>query len=162
VTAELREAGPDDLDGVVAVFLDCWRQSYRGVLSDRLVDGMTDDAAYDLWRRALSASDATVVVAVRDGRVLGVTRYAVDGPTGHVHSLYVSPEARGLGLGRGLLDRAATDLRAANATDATLWVFADNAPSIGFYGSCGWLPDGGTRVQDEFGEPELRLRKALT
>lgn len=160
MSVELREARPDDLDGVVAVFLDCWRQSYRGVLPDRLVDHMTDEAAYDLWGRALSDTDATVVIAVRDV-VLGVTRYALDGATGQVHSLYVSPDARGLGLGRRLLDRAAADLAAAQATSASLWVFADNAPSIGFYGACGWLPDGVTRVQDEFGEPEIQLRKAL-
>jgi len=161
VSVELREAGPDDLAGIVSVFLDCWRQSYRGVLPDRLVDQMTDDAAYDLWRRSLSAPGATVVVAVRDAVVLGVTRYALDGSTGFVHSLYVSPDARGLGLGRRLLDRAAADLAAAQATSASLWVFADNAPSIGFYAACGWLPDGVIRVQDEFGEPELQLRKAL-
>jgi len=56
---------------------------------------------------------------------------------------------------------AAADLAAAQATSASLWVFADNAPSIGFYGACGWLPDGVTRIQDEFGEPEIQLRKAL-
>jgi len=161
VTVELRVARPDDLAGVVAVFLDCWRQSYRGVLPDRLVDQMSDEAAYDLWRRALSAPDATVVVAARGGVVLGVTRYARDGSSGLVHSLYVSPTARGLGLGRLLLDRAAADLAAGQATTASLWVFADNTASIGFYRACGWLPDGATRVQDEFGEPEIQLRKAL-
>jgi ribosomal protein S18 acetylase RimI-like enzyme len=161
VTVELREAVPDDLGGIVAVFLDCWRQSYRGVLPDRLVDQMTDEAANDLWRRALSSREATVLVGVRDDIVLAVTRYALEGSTGFVHSLYVSPEARGLGLGRRLLERDATDLAAAHATSATLWVFADNAPSIGFYRACGWLPDGATRVQDEFGEPEIQLRKVL-
>ncbi|MGV8850662.1 MAG: GNAT family N-acetyltransferase [Propionibacteriaceae bacterium] len=157
---ELREAVADDLAGVVAVFLDCWRQSYRGVLPDRLVDAMTDESATALWRRSLAASGATVV-AVRDDVVLGVTRYALDGSTGLVHSLYVSPDARGLGLGRRLLDRAANDLAAAQATSALLWVFADNAPSIGFYSACGWLPDGVTRIQDEFGEPEIQLQKVL-
>lgn len=161
MTVELRAAGPDDLPAIVAVFLDCWRQSYRGVLPDRLVDAMTDDAAEDLWRRALEAVDATVVVGVRDGEVLGVTRYALEGTTGNVHSLYVSPSARGLGLGRSLLDHASNDLSARGADSALLWVFADNAPSRGFYTACGWLPDGVTRVQEAFGEPEVQLRKAL-
>lgn len=160
MTVDLREARPDDVHGVVAVFLACWRHSYRGVLPDRLVDQMTDEAAYDLWGRALTETGSTVIVAVRDV-VLGVTRYTLDGATGQVHSLYVSPDARGLGLGRRLLDRAAADLAGAAARSATLWVFADNTPSIGFYGACGWLPDGTTRVQDEFGEPEIQLRKAL-
>jgi ribosomal protein S18 acetylase RimI-like enzyme len=161
VSVELREANPEDLDGIVAVFLECWRQSYRGVLPDRLVDQMTDDAAAVLWKNGLTSPGATVLVAAHDDVVLGVTRYAVDGPTGIVYSLYVSPSARGLGLGRRLLDGATADLAAAQATSATLWVFAENAPSIGFYRACGWLPDGVTRVQEEFGEPEIQLRKAL-
>jgi ribosomal protein S18 acetylase RimI-like enzyme len=161
VSVELRVAGSQDLAGIVTVFLDCWRQSYRGVLPDRLIDRMSDDAAGELWRRALTAPDATVVVATRDSVVLGVTRFALQGSTGLVHSLYVSPDARGLGLGRRLLERAAADLAAAGADTATLWVFADNTGSIGFYGACGWLPDGATRVQEDFGEPEIQLRKAL-
>ena len=102
-----------------------------------------------------------LLLNVIGGVVLGVTRFAVDGPTGIVYSLYVSPSARGLGLGRRLLDGATADLAAVQATSATLWVFAENAPSIGFYRACGWLPDGVTRVQEEFGEPEIQLRKAL-
>lgn len=161
MSVELRQAGTDDLDGIVGVFLDCWRQSYRGVLPDRLVDSLSDEDAYAMWRRGLTAPGVTGVVAVGEDGVLGVTRYGLDGTTGLVHSLYVSPSARGLGLGRRLLDHAATDLAGHGAVTATLWVFAENAPSIGFYGACGWLPDGVTRVQDEFGEPEIELRKDL-
>lgn len=162
MSVELRQAGPDDLEGIVAVFLDCWRQSYRGVMPDDLVDRMTEETATALWGRGLAASEATVVVALHDELLLGVTKYALDGSVGRVHSLYVSPHARRLGLGRRLLDHAAADLAAGGATAVTLWVFADNAPSIGFYKACGWLPDGVTRIQDEFGQPEIQLLKALT
>jgi len=161
MTVEIRDAAADDLAGIVTVFLACWRESYRGVLPDRLVDSMSDEKASELWRRGMAAQGARVALGVRDGVVLGVTRYALEESVGVVHSLYVSPDARGLGLGRRLLERAAADLQAAGATTATLWVFADNAPSIGFYRACGWLPDGVTRVQEEFGEPELQLRKEL-
>lgn len=160
----LRTATSDDRDGIVDVFLACWRESYAGILPAAAIESMSDDRARALWERVLASPHGTVLVAEHDGRVLGVTRFAeetdADGrPTGAVHSLYVSPEARGLGLGSLLLGTAYDTLRAGGASSAALWVFAANAPSIRFYRGRGWLPDGATRTQEEFGEPELRLRR---
>lgn len=50
---------------------------------------------------------------------------------------------------------------AAGGGTATLWVFEANAAARTLYARNGWLPDGGTRVEPEFGEPEVRLRRAL-
>lgn len=157
----LRTATGEDRDAIVAVFLACWRESYVGVLPATAIQAMTDERAQELWRRALASTEGTVLVAEHDGVVHGVTRYAAERESGGgaVHSLYVSPEARGLGLGTRLLDAAYEALRAGGATSVALWVFAANSPSIAFYRGRGWSPDGGTRTQDEFGEPELRLRR---
>lgn len=181
---EVRRATPDDLSGVLDVFLDCWRESYRGVLPASAIDAMTDERAEALWRRVLADTTGVVLVAVDapvdapvdasagHGRVVGITRYAVGTGTdagsdagaveGAVHSLYVSPRAHGGGVGTVLLSRATDALRSAGAAAATLWVFAANAPSIGFYESRGWRPDGETRTQADFGEPEQRMRREWT
>lgn len=167
MTLQVRPATPDDVSGVLEVFLACWRESYRGVLPDAAIDAMTDARAEALWRRVLSDPVGIVLVAERDGGIVGITRYAAtsnsDGPVdGAVHSLYVSPRAHGGGIGGALLTRATAELRQAGAEAATLWVFAANAPSIGFYEAKGWHPDGATRTQPEFGEPEQRMRKEWT
>lgn len=177
---EVRRATPDDLSGVLDVFLDCWRESYRGVLPASAIDAMTDERAEALWRRVLADTTGVVLVAVDapvdasagHGRVVGITRYAVGTGTdagsdagaveGAVHSLYVSPRVHGGGVGTLLLSRATDALRSAGAAAATLWVFAANAPSIGFYESRGWRPDGETRTQADFGEPEQRMRREWT
>lgn len=156
----LRAASADDRDAIVAVFLACWRESYVGVLPAAAIEAMTDERAEALWSRVLASSEGTVLVAVHEGVVHGVTRFAVDAAgDGAVHSLYVSPASRGLGLGTRLLDTAYDTLRAAGAASVALWVFAANAPSIAFYRGRGWLPDGAERTQEEFGAPELRLRR---
>ncbi len=157
----LREASLDDLEQVVEVFLACWRGSYAAVLPASLVSTMTDEQADALWRRVLASTSGTTVVAVADGRILGLTRFDASGAEGAVHSLYVSPQAQGLGLGTKLLDHANGAFLAAGQTRAQLWVFAGNAPSVAFYRSRGWLPDGRTRIEPEFGEPELSLHKDL-
>ncbi len=40
-------------------------------------------------------------------------------------------------------------------------MFRDNAAGRRFYGRHGWSPDGTTRVEEEFGAPELRLTRPL-
>jgi ribosomal protein S18 acetylase RimI-like enzyme len=165
VSVELRTASSDDLDGIVRVFLACWRGSYRGVLPVPTIEAMSDERAQALWQRVLGADVGEVLVAERvsaaGAELLGITRFAASGDRGDVHSLYVSPGAQGLGIGSRLLNAAAERLASLGATDAALWVFANNAPSIAFYRKQGWLPDGGERTQDEFGEPELSLARRL-
>lgn len=165
-----RIATTDDLDGIVKIFLACWRESYAAVLPRRLVEAMTDDGAVGLWTRVLGeatdAPAAKVVVAespVASGSVIvGVARVAAGAHgEGMIHSLYVAPAVHGGGVGSRLLTAACDPLISAGSVTAYLWVFRDNAPSVTFYRHRGWLPDGHTRVQEEFGEPEIRLARLL-
>jgi ribosomal protein S18 acetylase RimI-like enzyme len=81
--------------------------------------------------------------------------------TGHVFSLYVDPDAQGTGVGGRLLAEAERWFGSEGLAEATLWVFEANARARAFYARHGWQPDGGMRVEPEFGEPEIRLRSRL-
>jgi ribosomal protein S18 acetylase RimI-like enzyme len=166
-----------DADAAAAVFLACWHRSYAHVLPARVRARYDEASARAMWRRIFAAADGVLVADVAGRGVCGVTRYGPDpdqgldpaqGPdadqpaVGHIFSLYVHPDAQGLGLGRALLEAATERLRAAGHREATLWVFAANTGARGFYERLGWRPDGGTRVEEAYGEPELRLRRALT
>jgi len=163
---ELREATADDLDAVATLFLRCWRGSYADVLPAGVIEAFDAASARELWRPALEAPRPGTrgVVAVDDARVVGVVRMGrdPDEPTaGHIFSLYVDPDVQGGGVGRRLLEAAVGWLRAEGPAEATLWVFEANARARGFYAAAGWAPDGGTRVEPAFGEPEVRLRRSL-
>lgn len=54
----------------------------------------------------------------------------------------VSPEARGQGLGRALLEACQGDLAAAGMGHLFLEVRASNAPARALYWACGWRPCG--------------------
>ena len=157
----VRTAGPDDLDAVVAVFLGCWRSSYAGTLPPSLVASMSDDAARSLWSRALTTPGRRVSVAELDGQVCGVVGFEAEGEDGWVHSLYVAPSAQGSGLGSRLLAYATAELATAGCRRGLLWVFTGNAPSVAFYARHGWTPDGSERVEEAFGENEIRLSRPL-
>lgn len=159
----LRPAVAADLAAIVEVFWACWSQTYATVLP-RLAERFDRPAANALWERVLADPESgTTLVAVLDEQIVGTTRYraGVDDAAGHVSSLYVSPAAQGRGVGRRLLTAAVEAMAAAGTTDATLWVFAANTPSLDFYARLGWTLDGETRLQEEFGEPEVRMHRTL-
>ncbi|PDQ36080.1 MAG: hypothetical protein B5766_02785 [Candidatus Lumbricidophila eiseniae] len=191
MTLQIRVATRRDLDSIVTVFLACWHNSYRSLLPAATITAMTEVRARELWAarfvndgrtegesadqryRESAGSVATddnpnpvvVLVAARGSDVLGVTRYSRNDRsprTGFVHSLYVSPRAQGTGAGSALLRRAEADMGVWGFTSAVLWVFAANDPALGFYRHHGWMPDGTSRSQLEFGVPELRLQKVLS
>lgn len=163
----VREARPDDLAAVAAVFLACWHDSYAGFLPPDIIDTYDEDGARVLWRPTLSRppTDAVVFVAEQTGRdLLGVIRIGTDPEepaAGHVYSLYVHPNTQGLGVGTRLLAAADDRFRRDGMDEATLWVFTANAAARGFYSRLGWQPDGGERVEPQYGEPERRLRRTL-
>ncbi len=146
---------------MVEVFLGCWRSTYAGRLPDALVASMTDEAARSLWSRALTTTGRRVALAEVDEQVCGVVGFEASGEDGWVQSLYVSPSAQGHGIGSTLLGHAYDRLLEAGCHRAHLWVFADNSPSIAFYARHGWAPDGAQRVEEAFGENEIRLSRAL-
>ncbi|MEK6721849.1 MAG: GNAT family N-acetyltransferase [Chloroflexota bacterium] len=165
VAGTVREARPEDLDAVATLFLACWRTSYAGFLPAQVIGMYDDDSARALWRPTLNDPPADPVVFVVEraaGDVLGVVRIGTDPEepaSGHVYSLYVHPEMQGHGLGARLLAAADNRFRRDGRDVATLWVFAANDGAQRFYARLGWQPDGGQRVEPQYGEPELRLRR---
>ena len=163
----LRGTTPADHAGIVEVFLACWRETYAAVLPGRLVDGMTNEQAASLWQRAMAQSAPEQLVVAEDAEhagLAGVLRWRIDEDpsVGWVDSLYVAPWAQGHGVGGRLLDHAVAALTETGATELRLFAFQANAPAIAFYRRHGWRPDGTTRIEAEFGEPEIRLRRATT
>jgi ribosomal protein S18 acetylase RimI-like enzyme len=162
----LRAAGPDDVDQLAAVFLDCWRISYAQVMPAPLVASMTWQKAHSLWADAVRRPGQTILAATRDEpphAVLGFVGFQLQGEdrAGYVSSLYVSPVLQGGGVGRLLLGAAEQELRASGARTARLWVFEENAPSRAFYVKQGWQPDGRRETLPEWGQPQLGMTKVL-
>lgn len=97
-------------------------------------------------------------VAEVDGQVVGIALWFLnfstwDGVHGiYLEDLYVTPDQRGNGLGKQLLEALAQECVAKGYTRLQWWVLNWNEPSIGFYKSLGAVPmDEWTtmRVADE-------------
>jgi ribosomal protein S18 acetylase RimI-like enzyme len=125
----IRDAREEDLDGVSALLIDAYAQYMpppHEVLSaeERAGwDGYRRNIA-DVWSRAPISS---TIVAERDGTLLGSVNYYAPGqadslddawPDGwaSIRLLGVSPQARGLGIGRALMEECLRRARADGAT----------------------------------------------
>ncbi len=101
----LRSATPDDLDAITAIYADAVT---NGTASYELEPPSLEDMTARF--EALAAAGFPYIVAERQGDVLG---YAYAGPFRArpayrfivENSIYVAPRARGLGIGRLLLER---------------------------------------------------------
>jgi phosphinothricin acetyltransferase len=87
------------------------------------------------------------IVAERGGRVVGFARAGAYsdrccyGGVGE-HAVYVAPDARGLGLGRRLLDELAIECERRGFHKLTSRVFTDNAASLAAHRAAGFTEVG--------------------
>jgi L-amino acid N-acyltransferase YncA len=144
----------DDADAIERVRTDTWRDTYRGLMPDALLDGLGYDATRRREVMSAMPSHQFVLVAENEGNVVG---FCIGGPSrtpddafgGEVYAIYVLPEHHGHGGGRALLETAMTELVGRGFRSMIVWVLRDNAPSRRFYERM-----GGVHLRDEERELE--------
>lgn len=141
----LRAAGPDD----VAVLLRFIRELAEYEREPAAV--VADEA---LLREALTGPhpDAEAILAELDGEPVGMALFFHNFSTWlgrrglYLEDLYVTPSARGSGVGRALLGYLARLALARGCGRLEWWVLDWNEPALGFYRELGaealgeWLP----------------------
>ena len=162
----VRLAAVNDASAMATVFIEAWRGGYRGIVADEVIDGWDADTT-TAWLATLVAdkSAQTLVAETSPGHVVGFIRFGTDPDdslNGHIFALYVAPSAGGRGVGRLLLEKALTVLDPLSSRSVTLWVFEANERARRVYTNAGFSPDGGRRVEEEFGAQEVRLRRLPT
>jgi len=157
----VRRAVVDDADAIERVRTDTWRDAYRGLIPDSLLEGLGYDATR---RRALMSAlppHQFALVAEADDAIVG---FCVGGRSrppeerfqGEVYAIYVLPEHHRRGIGRALLEAATKELADRGFGSMIIWVLRENAPSRRFYERM-----GGIHVRDEDRELEgLRITES--
>lgn len=149
--SEVRRARPADAAGMARVHVQSWRETYRGIMPDAMLDDPEAPVRRErMWTTVLTderyAGNAVAVAEV-DGRVVGI---AMSAPAGAVHDgarelqvLYLLAAHHGSGLGRRLLQAVVPD-----GSAAALWVADPNPRAQAFYRAAGFVPDGVTKVEE--------------
>lgn len=136
---ELRLAALADAPDAFAARLDDW---HRG--GERI------------WRERLTLPGAYNIVAERDGRPVGIARGVPgEGGAAWIHSVWVTPDARGSGAGARLLSAVEEWARSRGSVELRLQVLEHNERAIVAYRRQGFVRTG------EAGDGEIVMAKAL-
>jgi GNAT superfamily N-acetyltransferase len=177
--ARVRLAAPDDAPTIADIHVRSWRTTYRGLVPDPILDGLSIERRTSGWRGAIerqagelaqapaTALERTWVVET----AVGVVGFAGSGPgraesapplagSGEVYAIYLAPGSLGQGYGRTLFEHAVSDLHARAFDPIVVWVFEANATARRFYETAGFRPDGVRFTIDFDGVPidEIRYR----
>jgi ribosomal protein S18 acetylase RimI-like enzyme len=165
VTATIRAARLDDAAALADVFVAAWREGYRGVVADEIIDRL-DRAELSTWFAGQLGDPTMSTVAALDagGAVVGFARFGpdpdqpADTGRGYLAGLYVDPGASGRGLGRQLVHHVVQSLASEGRGDVTLWVFKANERARRLYEQAGFNPDGAELVDPRWQTPQVRYR----
>jgi ribosomal protein S18 acetylase RimI-like enzyme len=159
----VRPARVQDVAQMARVNVRCWRETYRGLMSDAVLDAPAFlDARERFWTAALTDERYRlnrVAVAERDGEMVGI---AMSGPpldagaawARQLYVLYVYAAEHGTGAGPALLEAVV-----APEDSVALWVADPNPRAQAFYRKHGFVPDGTAQAED--GVREIRMVRGM-
>lgn len=142
--ATIREATPDDVAALAEAHVAAWCETYRGLLPDSYLDGLTPAGCEPQWRQLVGRPPAEGCVLIAEGAGGEIVGFASGGPhrglldhAGELYTLYLRRSAQGAGLGRVLFTAVATRLHEQGLDSLALWVLATNRQARGFYEAIG-------------------------
>jgi ribosomal protein S18 acetylase RimI-like enzyme len=149
VISQVRRAEPADAAAIAAVYVETWRNTYRGLLPDGFLDALSEEAYEERWRRSLAGKASRAYVAMAAGNIAGFAscgpeRAGEDGYAGELYAIYVRREEQGRGHGRRLVQAAARGLGEMGFDSMIVWVLRDNHRARLFYERL-----GGTYVREQ-------------
>jgi ribosomal protein S18 acetylase RimI-like enzyme len=154
----------EDVEPFAELHVRIWRETYRGIMEDRVVDGLAVETFRPRWyaiarayaQGAVADDGRAVRVALRGDEAVG---FAMVGPARDEHapaprqvwSLNVAPEHQGSGVAQRLLDEVLGE------GPAYLWVARGNDRAVRFYERNGFALDGAQDEDQHDGVVELRM-----
>jgi GNAT superfamily N-acetyltransferase len=139
----IREATPDDAEGIARAHTASWQMSYRGILPDVVLDRIDVGQRVETRRKILRDRSVFQLVAydVTHGDIVG---FCDAGPSrrhvpfaGEVYAIYLVQHAKRYGLGAEMFERVQAWLVAGAMRSMIVWVLDNNHHARRFYEAMG-------------------------
>jgi ribosomal protein S18 acetylase RimI-like enzyme len=143
--AQIRIATPDDALALAAMHVASWRETYTGLLPDKMLSTLSVESRAAAWAEIMqepaNERSTVVYVAEHDGTIVGfgscgaqrTDNLKTKGYDGEFSGIYVLRAFQGQGIGARLLGKMSLDLLARGFGAAALWVLRENPRARRFY-----------------------------
>lgn len=152
MSVTIRRAILADAHAIAEVHVASWRSTYRGLVPQAHLDGLSVERRETMWTSVLGDARTQTLVFVAtadDGRIVG---FAAGGPpqvpdstypayTGELYAIYLLADHQGRGTGRQLVASLAHALATRGMTSLLVWVLEGN-PACHFYAALGGVRAG--------------------
>jgi GNAT superfamily N-acetyltransferase len=139
----IREATCTDALAIAHVHVASWQTTYRGLLSQEFLEGLSVSSREKYWQDVLCAEHRNdcMLVAVDNDEVVGFASAGTErtgsyNARGELYAIYLLASHQREGIGRKLVKSVAQWLLQAGIDDMLVWVLRDN-PSWHFYEKLG-------------------------
>lgn len=162
----IRPAQISDADALGRVHVQVWRETYPGIVPQRVLDNLNEAERAVRWRSVIGAAAQNQFAwcAFEDDRMLGFcaggpAREAALGMPGEIFVISILKAGQGRGFGRALMRAAANNLMNSGFKSAGLWVFVENHNARNFYRRIGGIETNIRKDVDFDGEisPEMAV-----
>ncbi len=144
----IRNAEHSDADAIALIHAESWRSSYRGILSNELLDRAVWDERRSFWQKRMrepGTEKRLILLACEKEEVLGFLCLYLDADPrwgALLDNLHIVPGMRGRGFGKMLMSRsAAWVLQQRPGLGMYLWVYEQNFEAREFYEKLGGLQE---------------------
>ena len=156
----IRPATPGDAQAIARVHVEAWRESYRALMPEHVIEALSVDRNAKMWAAILAGGASSIVHVVErpgiaaDGAELvgfGSARDARSpklGATGEITATYLLESIKRRGIGRMLLTGLLGALAERGHRSAGLWTLVENHGTRRFYEALGGRPGAPRLVTD--------------
>ena len=128
---------------MAAVHVSAWRDTYRGVIDDAVLEGLSEERSETRFRERITSPAVICTVAENDrGQIVG---FACGGPEradehnvdGEIYAIYILQQYQRQGIGRRLVKALARAFAGRQYASMLIWVLSGNCNAATFYQTLG-------------------------